>query len=88
MTEIAFEKYRPPGFFIAKEATLASYASGRATSLVVDAGHGKTTVTAVHDGYVLQNCMRSLFPLLTHSYQNYGCRRAISFQSSITHLDR
>ncbi|MCO5550614.1 hypothetical protein L7F22_004102 [Adiantum nelumboides] len=33
---------------------LTSFATGRATSLVVDCGGGSTTVAAVHDGYVLQ----------------------------------
>jgi len=41
--------------FIAKEATLSAYASGRATALVVDSGADMTTVTPVHDGYVLQS---------------------------------
>jgi actin-like protein 6A len=55
LIERAFETYKPPGFFVAKEATLTCYASGRATSLVVDSGSHATTVCAVHDGYVLQN---------------------------------
>jgi len=55
LIERAFEFYKPPGFFVAKEATLTCYASGRATSLVVDSGSQATTVCAVHDGYVLQN---------------------------------
>jgi len=40
--------------FVAKEATLSAYASGRSTALVVDSGADMTVVTPVHDGYVLQ----------------------------------
>ncbi|CAN4115671.1 unnamed protein product [Withania somnifera] len=52
-----FEKYQVPALFLAKNAVLTSFASGRATSLVVDSGGGLTTVAPVHDGYVLQKAV-------------------------------
>eukprot|EP00249_Psilotum_nudum_P017969 c26577_g1_i4 orf=1107-1967(-) len=55
--ELMFEKYRVPALFLAKNAVLSSFATGRATSLVVDCGGGSTTVAAVHDGYVLQKAV-------------------------------
>lgn len=55
--EIMFEKYQVPALFLAKNAVLTSFASGRATSLVVDSGGGSTTVAPVHDGYVLQRAV-------------------------------
>ncbi|KAF8391957.1 hypothetical protein HHK36_022297 [Tetracentron sinense] len=36
--ELMFEKYKVPALFLAKNAVLTSFASGRATSLVVDRG--------------------------------------------------
>ncbi|XP_071901839.1 actin-related protein 4A-like isoform X1 [Coffea arabica] len=36
--EIMFEKYQVPALFLAKNAVLTAFASGRATSLVVDSG--------------------------------------------------
>ncbi|GJV03137.1 actin-related protein 4 [Tanacetum coccineum] len=36
---------------------LTSFASGRATSLVIDSGGGSTIVAPVHDGYVLQKAV-------------------------------
>ncbi|KAG0610907.1 hypothetical protein M758_7G100900 [Ceratodon purpureus] len=57
MVELMFEKYDVPALFLAKNAVLTSFASGRATSLVVDCGGGSTTVAAVHDGYVLQKAV-------------------------------
>ncbi|KAL1565999.1 Actin-related protein 4 [Salvia divinorum] len=55
--EIMFEKYQVPALFLAKNAVLTSFASGRATSLVVDCGGGSTTVAPVQDGYVLQKAV-------------------------------
>lgn len=55
--EMMFEKYQVPALFLAKNAVLTSFASGRATSLVVDSGGGLTTVAPVHDGYVLQKAV-------------------------------
>lgn len=55
--ELMFEKYNVPALFLAKNAVLTSFASGRATSLVVDSGGGSTTVAPVHDGYVLQKAV-------------------------------
>ncbi|GAB4845316.1 Actin- protein 4 [Ancistrocladus abbreviatus] len=57
--ELMFEKYKVPALFLAKNAVLTSFASGRATSLVVDCGGGSTTVAPVHDGYVLQKAVLS-----------------------------
>ena len=42
-----------PAVFLAKNPVLTSFASGKATSLVVDIGGQGTCVTAVHDGYAL-----------------------------------
>jgi len=53
MTELMFEKYQSPAVYIAKNAVLSSFASGRQTALVLDSGGGVTTAVPVHDGYVL-----------------------------------
>ncbi|XP_076937794.1 actin-related protein 4-like [Bidens hawaiensis] len=55
--ELMFEKYQAPALFLAKNAVLTSFASGCATSLVVDSGGGSTVVAPVHDGYVLQKAV-------------------------------
>ena len=41
--ELAFEKLSPPALFLARNAVLTSFAMGRQSSLVVDAGHEGTT---------------------------------------------
>lgn len=52
--EAMFEKYGVPALFLAKNPVLSSFSMGRPTSLVVDSGGDGTTITAVHDGYVLK----------------------------------
>lgn len=53
LTELMFEKYNVPAFFIVKNAVLAAFANGRATALVVDSGATHTSAVPVHEGYVL-----------------------------------
>ena len=40
--EALFERFAPPALFLAKNAVLSSFAMGRQSSLVVDAGHEGT----------------------------------------------
>ncbi|KAL4451640.1 hypothetical protein ABPG75_007302 [Micractinium tetrahymenae] len=40
--ELLFEQYDSPAVFMAKNAVLSSFSTGRQTSLVVDAGHDRT----------------------------------------------
>lgn len=54
LTEIMFEKYNVPAFFLVKNAVLSAFANGRSTGLVVDSGATHTSAIPVHDGYVLQ----------------------------------
>ena len=42
MAETAFEQHGCPAIFLAKNAVLSSFATGRQTSLVMDAGHEGT----------------------------------------------
>jgi actin-related protein len=53
LTEIFFEKFQVPAFFLAKTAVLAAFANGRSTGVVVDSGATHTSAIPVHDGYVL-----------------------------------
>uniref|UniRef100_A0AAZ3SCI5 Actin-like protein 6A n=1 Tax=Oncorhynchus tshawytscha TaxID=74940 RepID=A0AAZ3SCI5_ONCTS len=54
LTELMFEHYNIPAFFLCKTAVLSSFANGRSTGLVLDSGATHTTAIPVHDGYVLQ----------------------------------
>lgn len=57
MTELIFEKYNVPAFFLVKNAVLAAFANGRSTGLVVDSGASQTSAIPVHDGYVMQQAI-------------------------------
>lgn len=46
-----FEKFNVPSFYIAIQAVLSLYASGRTTGLVVDSGDGVTHTVPVFEGY-------------------------------------
>eukprot|EP00557_Chaetoceros_sp_GSL56_P009971 CAMPEP_0176476402 /NCGR_PEP_ID=MMETSP0200_2-20121128/31_1 /TAXON_ID=947934 /ORGANISM="Chaetoceros sp., Strain GSL56" /LENGTH=592 /DNA_ID=CAMNT_0017872065 /DNA_START=117 /DNA_END=1895 /DNA_ORIENTATION=- len=58
MLEILHESLCAPATFIAPSPMLASFASGRQTSLVVDIGSGGTRVTPIVDGLILQQAQR------------------------------
>ena len=51
--ELCFEKFEQPAAYIMSNASLASFSSGRQTSLVVDFGATQTRVTPVVDGFVI-----------------------------------
>ncbi|PVU97396.1 hypothetical protein BB561_000598 [Smittium simulii] len=54
LTELIFEKFNVPGFFLSKSAVLSAFGTGKSTALVVDSGSQVTSVVPVYDGYVLQ----------------------------------
>lgn len=57
LTELMFEKYKVPAFFLVKNAMLAAFANGRSTGLVLDSGASHTSAVPVQDGYVLQQAI-------------------------------
>lgn len=57
ITELMFEKYNIPAFFLSRNAVLSAFANGRSTGIVVDSGASQTSAVPVHDGFVLQNAI-------------------------------
>mmetsp|Transcript_7968 Transcript_7968/g.17549 ORF Transcript_7968/g.17549 Transcript_7968/m.17549 type:complete len:438 (-) Transcript_7968:184-1497(-) len=57
-TELLFEKFNVPALFLSKNATLAAFAAGRGTALVLEMGGGSACAAAVHDGYVLHKPLK------------------------------
>lgn len=53
MMEILFEKFTVPAFYVAIQAVLSLYASGRTTGIVLDSGDGVTHTVPVYEGYAL-----------------------------------
>ena len=50
MTQIMFETFNTPSMYVAIQAVLALYASGRSTGITVDSGDGVTHVIPVYEG--------------------------------------
>lgn len=73
LTELMFEKYQIPAFYLAKNAVLSTFANARSTALVVDSGWEQTSVVPVHDGYALtQAIVRTPYGgrYITHQIRN------------------
>eukprot|EP01084_Bolivina_argentea_P076417 138492_1 len=59
-TEVMFEKFNVPSFYIHWDGILSLYASGNITGVVLDCGHGVTCCTPIQQGDVLPNVVRRL----------------------------
>jgi len=57
MTQIFFETFNAPKFYVSIQAVLSCYASGRTTSTVYDSGDGVTHIVPIYEGYSLNHCI-------------------------------
>ena len=60
MCEIMFETFNIPALYIAMQAVLSLYASGRTTGLVTDSGTGVTHVVPIYEGFALTHAISRL----------------------------
>lgn len=51
--EMMFERFGTPMMYLANQAVLSLYSTGRHTGVVVDSGDSMTTCTAVYEGCVI-----------------------------------
>lgn len=58
MAQVMFETFNVPAMFVAIQAVLAMYSSGRATGLVVDIGASQAHIVPIYKGYVLYHAMQ------------------------------
>jgi actin, other eukaryote len=57
MTQIMFENFGIPAFYVAIQAVLSLYSSGRTTGIVIDSGDGVTHTVPIYEGFSLPHAV-------------------------------
>jgi hypothetical protein len=57
MTQIMFETFNCPAFYLGVSSVLALFAAGRTTGLVFESGHGANHAIPVYEGYMLPHAV-------------------------------
>merc|ERR1719221_2285769 len=85
MTQIMFETFNVPSFYVAVQAVLSLYSSGRTTGIVMDCGDGVSHTVPIYEGYCLPHAVHRLDLAgrdLTENLMRILVERGYSFSTS------
>ncbi|CAF4204475.1 unnamed protein product, partial [Adineta steineri] len=60
MTQILFEQFNTPAMYVAIQAVLSLYASGRKTGVIVESGDGVSSIVPIYQGYTITHAISRL----------------------------
>ncbi|XP_043189119.1 actin-1-like [Amphibalanus amphitrite] len=83
MMQIFFEKFNVPAFYVAVQAVLSLYASGRTTGVVIDTGDGVSHTVPIYEGFGMPHGILRL-NLAGRDITDYFCRLMTEQGTSLT----
>jgi actin, other eukaryote len=60
MTQLMFETFNAPAFYVLIQAVLTLYISGRNTAIVIDSGDGVSHAVPIYEGFALPHAIQRL----------------------------